>query len=289
MGNKFSQETSTHTVIEEKEKEEIKKSDVLQAVYSPPVIPENKEKERRDSVPPVIKKVINVNVKRNSLPPSSKLPNPVNLSPPPFIPISPIPLPSHSISPPPSHSISPTLSHPVSHPTSPTSSQESHEASQESNGYHGKKKATIPKPLRRAVWEKHYGKDLSHGPCDICGHDLSVFEYECGHIHAEALGGETTVENLLPICGACNKSMGKMNLYQFKEKIHLVALTQEEKEIVSHLTPEELSQASHGSQNTNGNNKKGGTAQQCTGMTKKGVRCTRKTNNSNGLCVKHCP
>lgn len=43
-------------------------------------------------------------------------------------------------------------------------------------------------------------------------------KFECGHVVAEALGGQSTIENLRPICKDCNLSMGTKNLFEFKEK-----------------------------------------------------------------------
>ena len=42
--------------------------------------------------------------------------------------------------------------------------------------------------------------------------------FECGHIVSVKEGGETNIENLLPICSSCNKSMGTENLMVFKKK-----------------------------------------------------------------------
>ncbi|NDG68463.1 MAG: hypothetical protein EB135_03170, partial [Proteobacteria bacterium] len=39
--------------------------------------------------------------------------------------------------------------------------------------------------------------------------------FECGHIIAEAKGGETSLENLRPICSTCNKSMKTINMNDY--------------------------------------------------------------------------
>ncbi len=81
------------------------------------------------------------------------------------------------------------------------------------------KKKTIPKALKKSVWNAIIGKDVGTTKCLCCGvNDISQLEFECGHIIAEALGGETKLENLRPICGSCNKSMGIMNMDEFKQK-----------------------------------------------------------------------
>ena len=81
------------------------------------------------------------------------------------------------------------------------------------------KKKTIPKALRYAVWIKYIGKDIGTTKCLCCNsHDISQLEFECGHVIAETLGGETILDNLRPICSKCNKSMGIMNMEEFKLK-----------------------------------------------------------------------
>ena len=39
--------------------------------------------------------------------------------------------------------------------------------------------------------------------------------FNCGHIIAEANGGELIVSNLKPICQNCNSSMGTKNMDDF--------------------------------------------------------------------------
>ena len=40
-------------------------------------------------------------------------------------------------------------------------------------------------------------------------------DFECGHVKAKTNGGKNSVENLRPICGICNKSMGTNHMYDF--------------------------------------------------------------------------
>jgi len=47
---------------------------------------------------------------------------------------------------------------------------------------------------------------------------ISQFNFLCGHIIAEKMGGATTIENLRPFCKLCNYSMQTYNLEQFKNK-----------------------------------------------------------------------
>jgi 5-methylcytosine-specific restriction endonuclease McrA len=48
--------------------------------------------------------------------------------------------------------------------------------------------------------------------------EISMNNFECGHVLAEAKGGQLSVENLRPICGGCNRSMGSENLEDFKRR-----------------------------------------------------------------------
>ena len=70
-------------------------------------------------------------------------------------------------------------------------------------------KQKIPKALREQVWLKHMGK-VFQGKCKVswCNNTISVFDWEAGHNIPESKGGETTLQNLRPICSRCNKSMG---------------------------------------------------------------------------------
>lgn len=77
----------------------------------------------------------------------------------------------------------------------------------------------IPPQLRRLVWEKYMKKpDKTYGPCFVCNNIIHLLQFECGHVISHSEGGSLTVENLRPICGSCNKSMGTQNLYDYKKK-----------------------------------------------------------------------
>jgi hypothetical protein len=80
-------------------------------------------------------------------------------------------------------------------------------------------KQTISKALRAQVWGVYLGLKNGQAPCFCCEKTMiNQFEFQCGHVVAEARGGETTVENLRPICGLCNQSMGTANLFEFKKQ-----------------------------------------------------------------------
>lgn len=74
----------------------------------------------------------------------------------------------------------------------------------------------IPFALREQVWKKH-NKNLSdHGECFTCGREIAYTDMECGHIKAHVLGGDTSFENLMPVCRPCNRDMGIMDLFEYK-------------------------------------------------------------------------
>jgi hypothetical protein len=73
----------------------------------------------------------------------------------------------------------------------------------------------ISKALKKIVWEK-----CSENKCEICEDDISEKEFEAGHIKARALGGQIDVDNLIPICFTCNRTMGTRNAYEFKRDVY---------------------------------------------------------------------
>jgi 5-methylcytosine-specific restriction endonuclease McrA len=73
-----------------------------------------------------------------------------------------------------------------------------------------------PKVIKQQVWYYWIGKEIGTTKCFCCNfNDITQLEFHCGHIISESTGGETTVENLRPICAQCNLSMGAMNMNQF--------------------------------------------------------------------------
>jgi hypothetical protein len=81
------------------------------------------------------------------------------------------------------------------------------------------KSKKIPAAVRKIVWNTYIGKDNKTGKCLVCSaEDISITNFECGHIKSRINDGDTTVENLRPICGNCNKSIGGTNMDTFMEK-----------------------------------------------------------------------
>jgi 5-methylcytosine-specific restriction endonuclease McrA len=82
-----------------------------------------------------------------------------------------------------------------------------------------KKKKPIPVALKRKVWSKWVGEDIGKAKCMCCQlTDITQLSFHCGHIIAEAMGGELKVDNLKPICQSCNSSMGTTNMNEFIQK-----------------------------------------------------------------------
>ena len=83
------------------------------------------------------------------------------------------------------------------------------------------KREQLPKTVRNALWINYYD-DRRVGMCQCCKREqISIGNFQAGHIIAHANGGKTTLDNLLPICTLCNLSMGTMNLNEFIKKYNL--------------------------------------------------------------------
>lgn len=69
-------------------------------------------------------------------------------------------------------------------------------------------KDPIPKALREQVWIRQMGR-VFEGKCPTtwCQNQITVFDFESGHNIPESKGGQTSIENLVPICSRCNRSM----------------------------------------------------------------------------------
>lgn len=79
------------------------------------------------------------------------------------------------------------------------------------------KKQQMNKTTRALVWNKYYKDNIGSALCFVCKiNKITPFYFECGHIVSEKDGGTSTVDNLRPICGMCNKSMGTKNMNEFK-------------------------------------------------------------------------
>lgn len=74
----------------------------------------------------------------------------------------------------------------------------------------------IPSALRNLIWCTYIGEEQRKGLCLCCNTEqITTYNHECGHIVAQVNGGESSLENLRPICSSCNKSMGTKNMDDF--------------------------------------------------------------------------
>ena len=87
--------------------------------------------------------------------------------------------------------------------------------------YHNHKEP-IPKRIRELVWTTHNGETFSN-KCYVswCDNKLNVFNFQVGHDIPESKGGTIDIDNLKPICGNCNLSMG--NKYTITEWSKLIS------------------------------------------------------------------
>ena len=79
------------------------------------------------------------------------------------------------------------------------------------------KRKAIPKPVKMKLWNQHFTEDNAKGTCQVCSNEIKMSDFEAGHIIAVANGGTDNIENLTPLCGQCNKSMGTQSVHDFKQ------------------------------------------------------------------------
>jgi 5-methylcytosine-specific restriction endonuclease McrA len=85
-----------------------------------------------------------------------------------------------------------------------------------------RKKQTIPKNVRIIVWNHYIGEDIIKHKCLCCKKvTISNTNFEVGHVLSEKNGGTHEINNLRPICFACNHSMGAENMIDFVVKFGL--------------------------------------------------------------------
>jgi hypothetical protein len=76
----------------------------------------------------------------------------------------------------------------------------------------------ITAPLRTKIWNTYIGEDIGKTKCPCCKEiNITQLNFDCGHIKSLHDNGSTTVNNIIPLCGVCNKSMGNQHLVQFMD------------------------------------------------------------------------
>jgi len=77
----------------------------------------------------------------------------------------------------------------------------------------------IPNAIRQQVWLTYNG-EVYNAKCNVkwCKNIITPFSFEAGHNIPHSKGGMTSIENLRPICPACNRSMvNKYTIDQFNK------------------------------------------------------------------------
>lgn len=73
----------------------------------------------------------------------------------------------------------------------------------------------ISQRLRADVWEKNSNKQYEI-KCYCCNTKvINALDFECGHIIPNSKGGKCNINNLIPVCSLCNKSMGNTHMDDF--------------------------------------------------------------------------
>ncbi len=82
-----------------------------------------------------------------------------------------------------------------------------------------KEKKSIPAFIRTLVWNQYVGEDMPRTRCLCCRKTwISYQGFHCGHVVAEANGGDMTVSNMRPICAGCNLAMKTENMREFAKR-----------------------------------------------------------------------
>jgi hypothetical protein len=77
----------------------------------------------------------------------------------------------------------------------------------------------LNKKIKTDCWDYWIGKDVAIAKCMCCElSDMRIIDFDCGHVLSKANGGLHHINNLRPICPACNKSMKKLHMAVFKFK-----------------------------------------------------------------------
>jgi hypothetical protein len=78
---------------------------------------------------------------------------------------------------------------------------------------------SISKSMREQCWKKFTNQFESKCPCcEIAV--ISFTNFECGHIISHKNGGKTSLDNLIPLCVQCNRTMSHKNYHDYKQSIH---------------------------------------------------------------------
>jgi hypothetical protein len=79
-------------------------------------------------------------------------------------------------------------------------------------------KETISKKFKDNVWHRKFGDDTIGLCCCCIKKTIHNTSFSCGHIRAEAKGGQLHILNMLPICHTCNQNMGQVYMPYYIDK-----------------------------------------------------------------------
>ncbi len=88
---------------------------------------------------------------------------------------------------------------------------------------------STPAILKTRVWNTRIGKHIGCIKCPMClTNELTQLSYEKAHIISRKHGGLMTVENLVPMCGVCNKSLGEtdVDMDEYNKNLHILKLAE---------------------------------------------------------------
>ena len=103
---------------------------------------------------------------------------------------------------------------------SPARIQEEDAQIESSRASTGGSRRSLPSSVRNSVWNRWCGEKLAVSKCHVCGIDIHIQNYDCGHVVAKQNNGTDSVDNLRPVCRPCNLSMGTMDMNQFISQFH---------------------------------------------------------------------
>lgn len=72
------------------------------------------------------------------------------------------------------------------------------------------KRKPIPKKIREQVYNKY------NGHCAYCGCELEYEKMQVDHAKPLRIGGENTIENMLPACRSCNHYKSTLDVEDFR-------------------------------------------------------------------------
>ena len=96
-----------------------------------------------------------------------------------------------------------------------------------------------------ALFQRNGNGNVIEGKCYVCIGAISYDTFESGQVKAASTGGETTLQNLEPVCKTCNNDMGIEDLEQFKKVWYAIAGVQQHEQ---HYEPQHDQHKSSGIQ-----------------------------------------